>query len=857
MGGENKRFINFIQALILLVAFLIAAVPMPLTAANWGDSVKDKLFKKHPRTLEGKVFLDHPITGATVQIYDRSGSLLYSVDSATGENGSFSITRPLPETFWIVIADGRMDGEPFYHDVRRYIPLFNEGDHYKVNAVTTLMAEYQARHPELSHMQVKEAVANHLSIPDSIDLDEIIYSSEWFCYYFSHYLFMKEAEAGEGMTQFISQLVDELGAGETRFFYDTESVGSSLFQDAMMALLKGAMSKFGGEGAGWILGLLNTGGGDDQRFDEMKADLQEILNDLKQIIGALKSLAHDLALDTKTVETYIEGINASDAISKIKAHYGPEGKDSRGDTNTLKYFSYMTSKDSDSTTKAQIATLVENINGAWDIEDQVQKIHDAIIPDIGDTNGLLDLWTDKFLLQGHVSDDQLMDHYKTLERYFSVLLFYQFKGASLVVEALNYQSNPGEQMKVSDLSSADGESPALSYLKGTFQPQIKEQTDRFIKCVTKLISNNCGLYWERRFLPGTAQEILARTTWFVIQTLGEDDYGLRVGLLGTSNLVHDSTCVYTGKNQDIIIAETLELVDAEVPDRPYDYWGTLSKPDLNTLKKGTSYSYLAFVKWRDYTYDDNGVPVPASYWVPGSYSVYYATPWGDHDSQYIGHALVKTYTKNYIEDPDGKISYGYILGKLRRGGKEVIMDPSAFKFGQYTKHKSGDVVCDHLDKLDANGDLFLSIDAKNKYSNTSTSIDQKLEWTHDFTFSGTESTKAYLNIAGYVHGSVYHHHENTWSNGCKIWVHMGVYDKTHKRILKSITYSKEPSTIDKTETWHHTLNDQISFTLEPGVAYYVYANVCGKGWNDSGDYYYTIYLEDLTHLSLTFVDSEY
>ena len=597
MGRENKRLINFIQVLIILVPFLIAAVPITLMAADWGDSVKDKLLKKHPRTLKGKVFLDHPITGATVQIYDRSGYLLYSVDSATGEDGSFSITRPLPETFWMVITDGWMDGEPFDHDVRRYIPLFNEGDHYKVNAVTTLMAEYQARHPELSHMQVKEAVANHLSIPDSIDLDEIIYSSEWFCYYFSHYLFMKEAGAGEGLTRFTSQLVDELEAGETRFFYDTESVGSSLFQDAMMALLKGAMSEFGGEGAGWILGLLNTGGGDDQRFDEMKADLQEILNDLKQIIGALKSLAHDLTLDTKTVETYIEGINASDAISRIRTHYGPEGKDSRGDTNTLKYFSYMTSKDSDSTTKAQIATLVENINGAWDIEDQVQKIHDAIIPDIGDTNGLLDLWTDKFLLQGHVSDDQLMDYYKTLERYFSVLLFYQFKGASLVVEALNYQSNPGEQMKVSDLSSADGESPALSYLKGTFQPQIKEQTDRFIKCVTKLIANNCGLYWEHRFLPGIAQEILARATFFVIQTLGEDHYGLRVGLFGTSNLVHDSTCVYTGKNQDIIIAETLELVDAEVPDRPYDYWGTLNEPDLNTLRIGTRYTLSSGDFW--------------------------------------------------------------------------------------------------------------------------------------------------------------------------------------------------------------------------------------------------------------------
>jgi 2C-methyl-D-erythritol 2,4-cyclodiphosphate synthase len=85
-----------------------------------------------------------------------------------------------------------MDGEPFDHDVRRYIRLFKEKDYYKVNAVTTLMAEYQARQPKLSHMQVKKAVANYLSIPDSIDLDEIIYSSEWFCYRFSHYLFMKE-----------------------------------------------------------------------------------------------------------------------------------------------------------------------------------------------------------------------------------------------------------------------------------------------------------------------------------------------------------------------------------------------------------------------------------------------------------------------------------------------------------------------------------------------------------------------------------------------------------------------------------------------------------------------------------------
>lgn len=854
MGGEKRRFVNLIQMLTILVTFLITAVPLTSMAAGWADLVKDELYK-NPRTLEGKAFLDHPITGATVRIYDRSGSLLHSVDSATGENGSFSITRPLPETFWIVIADGWMDGEPFDHDVRRYIRLFTERDYYKVNAVTTLMAEYQDRHPELSHIQVKKAVANFLSIPDSTDIDEIIYSSEWFCYYFSHYLFMKEAEGAEGMTLFVEQLGDELDARKTRSFYDIESVGSSLFKDVMEALLEGAASEFGGEGAGWILGLLNTGGGDDQRFDEMKADLQEILNDLKQIIGALKSLAHDLALDTNSVETYIEGINASDAISTIKTHYGPEGKDHRGSTNTLKYFSYMTSKDSNSTTKAQIATLVENINGAWDIEDQVQKIHDAIIPDIGDTNGLLDLWTDKFLLQGHVSDDQLMDYYKTLERYFSVLLFYQFKGASLVVEALNYQSNPGEQMKVSDLSSADGESPALSYLKGTFQPQIKEQTDRFIKCVTKLIANNCGLYWERRFLPGTAQEILARTTWFVIQTLGEDDYGLRVGLLGTKNLIQEVNGMMSGKKYDELIADPGELVDAEVPDRPYDYWGTLNKPDLNTLKKGASYSYLAFVKWRDYTHDDNGVPVPASYWVPGSYEVLYATPWGDYGWQYIGYALVKTYTKDYIEDPDGKISYGYILGELRRGGKEVIMDPSAFKRHYYHNNRNGDVNWWHDEQL-YDDHLHLWVHGKNKYYNCSSDIDMKVEWYHIFTFDGSEPTKAYLNIAGNISGSVYIHHENTWSNEAKIGYHVGVGDKTHNKLVKRIDGEYEPSKADETQDYKKTLNDQISFTLEPGVTYYVYGNIWGYGENCSGDYEYKIKM-NLTHLSLTFVDSEF
>lgn len=828
MGGENKRFINFIQVLILLVPFLISAVPMPLTAADWGDSVKDKLLKKPPRTLKGKVFLDHPITGATVQIYDRSGSLLYSVDSATGENGSFSITRPLPETFRIVITDGWMDGEPFDHDVRCYIPLFNEGDYYKVNAVTTLMAEYQARHPKLSHMQVKKAVANHLSIPDSIDLDEIIYSSEWFCYYFSHYLFMKEAEVGEGLTPFISQLIDELEAGETRSFYDLESVGSSLFEDAMEALLEGAMSEFGGEGAGWILGLLNHGGGDDQRFKDMQTDLKTILSDLENIINALNVLAYKLALDTNRVETYIEGINAQKAITKIKSHYGPEGKDHHGDKNDLKYYSYFRAEDYDSTLKTKMDNFVDYVNGVWDIETQVLAIHDAIIPDIGNTDGLLDLWTKEFILQGHVSDDQLMDYYKTLERYFGVLLFYQFKGANIVVEALNYQSSSGE-------------TPALSYLTGTFQPQIKEQTDRFLQCVTKLIANNCGLYWESKFLPSTAQEIFARATWFISQTLGEDLNGSRVGAFGTSNLVDDIVKFAVGTPSPWHEAYPVRT-EIEFESKAYDYWGTLNEPDLNTLRIGTRYTLSSG------DFDDREI-------TPGTYKAYYepgehhVTPW-----VHMGNLVVKRYTKNYIEDPDGEIAYGYLLKDFRRGGKEAMMDPSVFERKYLRNNHTGDVYTRHIDNLNDSG-LHLYLHGENDYCNSASTIDMKVEWFHPFTFEGSESTTAYLNIVGEITGRLFLEHGTNWSNSATIWYHIGIVDATHGKILKRIDhkYEAEVGTIYPKKT----LNEQISFTLEHGVEYYVYANVQGYGENSNGSYYFKIDMSRLTHLSLTFVNSEF
>ena len=219
--------------------------------------MKKELFKQ-PRTLKGVVFLDNDISNATVSIYDLWGSLLHVEQNATAEDGSFTITCPLPESFKIVVTGGSLGGESFSHEVVRIIPHFYEWDEYKVNAITTLMARYQDRHPEMSYSQVTEAVEKFLSIPDDVDISDVIYSTEWFSYHFSHYLFMKEAEANGGMVYFIDQLLNEMDEGNIRSFYASESATSSLFQDLFKSLLEGAASQSVGRapGGSWAFSTL-------------------------------------------------------------------------------------------------------------------------------------------------------------------------------------------------------------------------------------------------------------------------------------------------------------------------------------------------------------------------------------------------------------------------------------------------------------------------------------------------------------------------------------------------------------------------------------------------------------------------
>ena len=612
---------------------------------------------------------------------------------------------------------------------------------------------------------------------------------------------------------------------------DYKNMYSSFFSNAVEQLLKGAESKLGGDGIGWILGILNSGANDSQ-LDKMETELDTINSKLTEVINMLSSLAKTLALDINKVETYIAGVNAQDAISKIKTHYGPSGK-GQGSINTLKYFSCLRKKDVDSSIKSEIKTFTNNVNGAWDIEDQIQKIHDAIISkDIGSTNGLLDLWTENFILTGSASGDKLMNYYHTLEKYFSILLFYQFQGANILVEAFNYKS-------VSNTENTDSGDSALSYLKGTFMPFISQQTDRFLKMVVKLIAFNCDLYSEERFLPDVAQEIMQRARFFIMQTLGVKDFGLVMDILGTKNLVDDIGGFIVTPDDIHSYLVVGKQIEVTLEDRPYDCWGTGASIDYSVLKNDNVYSLY----YDHYTKDKNG-PYIIAFWKDKGFK----------DCGEIGKAIQKKYNENYEEDENGKILYAYILKGYRIGGKEAMMNSSSFVLGYKRNDHDGKVEHSHSESL-KDDVLKLSIKGNDEYTNTSTDVDMKYEYRHKFKYEGDNKKRAYINMKGKVTGSLFKHIENI-SADCGIAYRIGIYDSTNDEIVKRIDKKYTPDDIDKTRNISDKIDKQISFILNKGTHYYAYANIAGNGSNYSGDYKFDIEMK-LTHLSLTFIDTEF
>jgi len=219
--------------------------------------------------VSGRVVATDKLVGATISIQSLDGTQIRRVENATGTEGLYDIPRReeplpcwwvfdgagspwdisrqgallpcmpafdprtgllyaqrgvLPSRFVLVVTGGTTpDGRRFEGRLERVVSLYEAGETYDVNGLTTLVAEYFRAHPSVSYADTVEAVGRYLDIPDARTFadvsSDILRAGAWF----SEELFW-EAVTTKGLDEVVAEALDGIEKGETSSFADLSRI---------------------------------------------------------------------------------------------------------------------------------------------------------------------------------------------------------------------------------------------------------------------------------------------------------------------------------------------------------------------------------------------------------------------------------------------------------------------------------------------------------------------------------------------------------------------------------------------------------------------------------------------------------
>ncbi len=246
------------------------------------------------------------------------------------------------------------------------------------------------------------------------------------------------------------------------------------------ALLDGAKSWIGDNTVGRILDMLFGIGGNKEtqeildKLKDMDAKLDQIKQQLTDISNQIVQLSNQLSLSTTILEQYIASVNIGAAITAINTHYDSYGKDG------LMQFKGKTPK---TVNKNDVKAFASAVVYNWEINKQINAIHDGICPQNAGIMGIMELCATRlakeYRASGRWDAESVMAYYGLFESYFSKLLTIQYKGAALVCEANNQMDPKG--------------TTSLNWLNYNFNPAIEEEIAAFQRALMKFtirIMNN-------------------------------------------------------------------------------------------------------------------------------------------------------------------------------------------------------------------------------------------------------------------------------------------------------------------------------------------------------------------------------
>lgn len=465
-------------------------------------------------------------------------------------------------------------------------------------------------------------------------------------------------------------------------------------------------------------------------------------------------------------------------------------------------------------------------------------IHDAILPDVGPDQGLLDLWTTEFLLTG-VTSDNLFDRYRTLEGYFSTLLLYQAKGAILVIEAENAQAEADAQAAGKPDGGVLGpdQPPAVTSYLTTFKQYVDEEADRFEECVLRLVfaaPDFVGDYsGSRDFLPASAEQVLARAQFVLARIRGEEQSGMRGYLISTADappfsLFAPATSAPGGEY-------TPSTASATRQGPRYDFWS-----DATHVKVDDTYTV---------THVDFG-DLPS-----GAYSI-----WGQAPGYLLALAdvTVTTYNGDYEPDPDGDITYGGFLIQARSGGS-MRFEPAVWANDTLSEHvskgdgKASATVVQAIDDLEVTTSG--SVSPHGSYDHqTDPEISVVVEMSRSFFYAGTVEATGTLHYKILPTGKL---HADRAKNNISTVYHYGVWNITDSKQVALATGGGDLFNDKFKEFDGKDVVGALDVKLEPGKEYKVYAKwivkVPGGQTEDTSGYSFsTTSILDCKGAALTF-----
>ena len=427
--------------------------------------------------------------------------------------------------------------------------------------------------------------------------------------------------------------------GEVDYWIDymNNTVTGSYYGKFLEFVLEGLTDAAQGEIGDDILGLILSilGWGDDGNDQDHKL-LEEMDGKLDEIINILQAISEELA-HLETVlnimeEEILANVNdPTSAITQIRTFQDElqaMNKDKKpGGVSTDK-----------------ILDFAEKVEDNFQIENDVNAIHDAILPPTVVKSPVLNNLTD--LCINRISQGQsLSDAYQMLELYFSQLIYNQLKGVNIVVEAKLAREKSGYY----------DPGTAKHYMNNYITKILSPQVDNFQQNVWRMILSQVDLINAATFLPSQAGNILARADFFVAQIRGESA-GLRGYLISTTDLLDDAPQLAAAIHEQAG-ASPLETswIDPEhakmntASGRAYDHW------QGNRVSRVSDYYVIS------YDFGDQK---------PGHYDIYQKDASGTY--QLKTSSVVEKYDHDFQKDDQGEVSFGSFLFSRRVGAKEAF-----------------------------------------------------------------------------------------------------------------------------------------------------------------------------------------